>query len=200
MNENDRNRYLSIINKNNSKNESKFRKYCKWFLIRTLFVIVILLSMAILCKSNASIKEKIKINVFTESAAFAKMKKLYDKYLGGILPLKKEAKVKQVFDEKIKYTNISKYYDGFNLSVDENYLVPSIGEGMVVFIGEKDNYGKTIIIDGLDGTQIWYGNIANTSLKIYDYIETGAYIGEANNNLYLVFNKDNKFLSYDEYI
>lgn len=191
---------MNIINKNNAKGKSKIKNYFKFFIIKTLLVIVILLSLAILCKSNNNIKQKIKVNVFTESTSFTKIKKMYDKYLGGIIPLKRETKTKQVFDEKIKYTNISKYYDGFNLSVEENYLVPSIKEGMVVFIGEKDNYGKVIIIEGLDGIKIWYGNIKNTSLKIYDYVESGAYIGEVNNNLYLVFNKDNLFLSYDEYI
>ena len=32
------------------------------------------------------------------------------------------------------------------------------------------------------------------------YKVEGTYIGEVNNNLYLVFSKDNKYLNYEEYI
>lgn len=71
---------------------------------------------------------------------------------------------------------------------------------MVVFIGDKEYYGNTIIIESLDGIYYWYGNISNTSVKLYDYIEKGSFIGEASNDLYLVFSKDNKYLNYEEYI
>ena len=47
---------------------------------------------------------------------------------------------------KLKYNNISIYHDGIKLEVSDNYLVPALKEGMVLFIGDKDNYGKTIII------------------------------------------------------
>jgi len=79
-------------------------------------------------------------------------------------------------------------------------LVPSIDEGMVVFVGEKENYGKTVIVENLDGVDFWYGNIASTSLKLYDYIEKGSLIGEVNNELYMIFSKDGKYLNYEEYI
>lgn len=71
---------------------------------------------------------------------------------------------------------------------------------MIVFIGDKENYGKTIIVEDLDGVYNWYGNIDNSSLKLYDYVEKGSLIGEASLKLYLVFSKGDKFLDYEEYI
>ena len=82
-------------------------------------------------------------------ASFTKIKKAYNKYLGGIIPLKKEVNTEKVFSEKLKYNNISIYHDGIKLEVSDNYLVPALKEGMVLFIGDKDNYGKTIIIEDL---------------------------------------------------
>ena len=80
-------------------------------------------------------------------------------------------------------------------------MVPSITEGMVVFIGNKENYNNTIIVEDLNGVYIWYGNISTTSLKLYDYVEKGTYIGEVNNNnLYMVFSKNGKYLNYEEYL
>lgn len=200
MNEIDLSKYKNIINKKSSKESSNIKKYLKGLIIRTLLVVIILLSIAIAYKTNDNLKEKIYNVIYTENISFTKIKKLYNKYLGGVLPLKEESNTKTVFNEKLNYQSTSIYYDGVKLEVEENYLVPAIKEGMVVFIGEKENYGNVVIIEDLEGIYIWYGNITNTSLKLYDYIEEGTLIGEVNNNLYMVFSKDDKYLNYEEYI
>lgn len=200
MNEIDPSRYIEIINRNNKKEKSNIKKYLKKLIIRISIVIIIFLSLAITCNYSERFKTNITKYLFTESISFTKIKKIYNKYLGGILPLKKEINTEKVFNEELNYSNLSVYYDGIKLIVSEGYLVPSIKEGMVVFIGDKENYGNTIIIEDLEGTYIWYGNITSTSLKLYDYIEKGTYIGEVNKELYMVFNRDNKYLNYEEYI
>ena len=84
--------------------------------------------------------------------------------------------------------------------MSEKYAVPAIKEGMVVFVGEKEKYGKTIIISGTDGIDIWYSNI-NSNVKLYDYIEKGKIVGEAiDSKIYLLFKKDKQILNYEEYI
>ena len=62
------------------------------------------------------------------------------------------------------------------------------------------HYTYIIMAFGLVLTGHFINLIAFTSLKLYDYVEEGTYIGEVNNNLYLVFSKDNKYLNYEEYI
>lgn len=195
----DYSKYQKIINKNRSNKEKK-KNYLRGFLIRSLIVIIIFLSVLIVCKKDETIKNKIYNYVFKDDMAFTKIKKTYNKYLGGILPLKKELNTEKVFNEELKYDDISVYYDGIKLSVIDNYLVPSIKEGMVVFIGDKPNYGNTVIIEDLEGNDIWYGNITNTSLKLYDYIEKGSYIGEVSKELYMVFTNNDKYLNYEEFI
>lgn len=201
MNEIDPSKYINIINRNNTKNsKNNLIKYSKRLGIRILIVLIIFLSLSIIYKKNDNLKNTITEYVFKDEISFIKIKNIYDKYLGGLLPIKKEISTKKVFNEKLNYNNLSVYHDGVNLSVSESYLVPSLDEGMVVFIGNKDNYGNTVIIENLDGIYIWYGNINTTSLKLYDYVEKGTYIGEVSNNLYLIFSKDNIYLNYDEYI
>jgi stage IV sporulation protein FA len=168
--------------------------------VRSLIVVVILLFVAIIFKNESILKDKISGFYVKEDISFTKIKKIYDKYLGGILFIRNESNTTQVFDEKLDFNSSSIYYDGVKLSVSENYLVPSIDEGMVVFVGDKENYGKTIIIENLDGIYFWYGNINNTSIKLYDYIEKGSLIGEVNDEFYMVFSKDGKYLNYEEYI
>lgn len=192
-------KYKKYLNKNN-KEESKPKKYLKNLLIRITIVLIIFISLTIAIKTDENFKEIIHKYLYTEDISFTKIKKAYNKYLGGIIPLKKEVNTEKVFKEKLKYNSSSIYYDGVKLDVEENYLVPSLEEGMVVFIGEKDNYGNTIIIEDLNGIYYWYGNITISSLKLYDYVEKSTFIGEANKTLYMVFSKDGKYLNYEDYI
>lgn len=195
-------KYKDIINKNSSKksNDNNLKKYFKGLAIRLLIVLLLFLTALIACKCNSQIKDKVYKYLYTEDISFTKIKKIYNKYLGGILPIKKEVDTEKVFQEKLKYTDLSIYQDGIKLSVGNNYLVPALQEGMVVFVGDKENYGNTIIVEDLDGVRYWYGNITTSSLKLYDYIEKGSLIGETSTNLYLVFSKDDNYLDYEKYI
>ena len=183
-------------------NEEKIIKYLRSLILRCLTAIVIFLVLAILCKTNRNYKDIIVNNIYEKNISFARIKKLYYKYLGGISPLDKVVeKDLTVFNEKLSYDSETKYYDGVKLEVDNNYLVPIIKEGMVIYIGEKENYGNVIIIEGIDGVDIWYGNMEKTTVKLYDYVDSGAYLGTTKSNyLYLAYQKDGKFLNYQEYL
>ena len=125
---------------------------------------------------------------------------VYNKYLGSIIPFKLDIGITPVFNETLKYSKISPYLDGVKLDVFNNYLIPAINDGIVVFVGEKEGYGNTIILLGSDNIEVWYGNISN-NVKLYDYVSKGNYIGDTlNDNLYLVFKRDGEILNYEEYL
>ena len=197
MNEIDPSKYESIINRNKDKSK---KHYFKSLLIRIMLVIVLFLSLGILYRANNTFKGYIDKYLYSDSISFTRIKKFYNKYLGGVLPKIKEDTTTLVFNEKINYNSKKDYYEGVDLKVDSNYLVPALDDGMVVFIGYKEHYGNTVIIENLDGVDYWYGNISNTNLKLYDYIEKGSYIGEASEDLYLVFSKDDNYLNYEDYL
>ena len=201
MNEIDINKYKNILNKKNNMNKEKrsINNYIKNVFIRIMITFIILLTLGILYRNNY-MKDKIKEYLFSDNISFVKINNIYDKYLGGIVPLKNTTSTEKVFNEEMKYDNISIYKDGVVLDVAESYLVPVLREGMVVFIGKKEEYGYTIIIEDLDGIRTWYGNISNTSLKLYDYVSKGSLVGETSNKLYLVFSKEDKYLNYEDYI
>lgn len=178
------------------------RKEIKSILNKLLLSIIIFLIGMILVKTNPTLKEKIKTKVYEESLPFQKLKNVYEKYLGNILSIEKIVKEEQpVFNETLAYNNVKKYKDGVKLNVTDNYMVPIIESGVVVFIGEKENYGKTIIIEQIDGIDVFYGNVEINNIKLYDYVEKGELLGEAKENtLYLVFQKNGEYLNYKEYI
>lgn len=182
--------------------QEKLIKYLSNLILRSMIVVVLFLVLAILSKSNKTYKDLIVKNIYEENISFAKVKKLYDKYLGGITPLDKAIdKEITVFNEKLSYDNASLYHDGVKLEVMNNYLVPVMEEGMVIYIGEKEHYGNVIIVEGIDGIDIWYGNMETTTAKLYDYVGKNTYLGTTKGNtLYLAYQKDGNFLDYKEYL
>lgn len=196
---------MNIDDYRSNKKVSKklvLKKSVKNFFNRCLVVIIIVLLSMIVIKKNPSFKNKIIKYVYEENINFTKLKNIYDKYFGKILSIDKVVpKEEKVFNEKLSYSKASVYKDGVELKVDDNYLVPNLESGIVVFMGDKEGYGNTIIIEQVNGIDVWYSNINTNDIKLYDYIEKGKLLGEvAGKKMYMVFQKDGKVLNYKDYI
>lgn len=182
------------------KQISKRSKYINSLFSRSLISIIVILVSVIFVKNSSSNLLMYKEYVFEKSFKFATINNLYNKYLGNILPFDKvKTEEKEVFNETFQYKESSKNIDGTKFIVSTNYLMPALHSGIVVFIGQKDDYGSTVIIQGTDGVDIWYTNI-NTTLKLYDYVEKQTLVGETNgDNLTLVLQKNNEYIDFEEY-
>lgn len=176
---------------------SKLINYINKFLFTVLLTVVTL----IVLKANTKLKAPFYKYVYEDNISFAEINKTYKKYFGSQIPFSDMFKeTKTVFNEKLKYNNKKEYKEGVELEVDNSYLVPAIEEGMVVFVGEKEHYGKTVIVSGTNGVDIWYGNISS-NVKLYDYIDKNSLLGESiDKKIYLVFKKDSNILNYEDYI
>ena len=188
---------ISKFIKNNTQKKNKLIS----FFNKILICFILVLTCLILMKTIPNFKIFIKENVYQDNISFAYFNNLYNKYFGNILPSYSSEETTTVFNEKLEYKNYNIYYDGYKLEVENHYLVPIIKSGIVVFNGNIDNYGNTIIIEGIDGVVIWYGNISSSDLKLYDYVTEGDYLGQVNNNnLYLVFEKNQEYLKIEDYL
>ncbi len=168
------------------------------YITKILITIIITLVILILMKSNSGFKNSFYEKVYNTSFSFAKVNKLYEKYVGSFPVLDKYNEAQPVFKETLTYKNKSKYKDGVKLEVESNYLVPISESGVVVFVGEKDGYGKSVIIQRIDGIDELYGNIDTVNVELYDYVKKGTLLGNCNDYLYLVYKKDGKVLNYEE--
>lgn len=196
---------IETYRKNSQKKVQKklvLKKSIRRFINRCLIVIILFLCCLILLKSNTTFKNKLIKYVYEDSIHFTKLKSIYEKYFGKILSVDKVLPTEQkVFNEKIEYKKANIYKDGVELSVTEHYMIPVLESGIVVFIGEKEGYGNTVIIEQVNGVDVWYSNVKINDIKMYDYIEKGSLLGETlNNKLYMVFQKEGKYLDYKEYI
>ena len=192
----------SKIKKKNKKT-NKNRSSLYGFISKLLITIILTLITLILLKSNNKLKTFFYNKVYDNNISFATINKWYENHFGSSIPFKElvEKDTKAVFNNKLEYSKKEKYLDGVKLSVDKNYLVPILESGMVVYIGKKEEYGNIVIVQQVNGVDVWYGNINNPNVKLYDYVEKGKLLGDVkNNNLYLVFKKDGKVLSYEKNI
>ncbi len=182
------------------KDINKRTKYINNLFSRVLISIIFLLSSVIFIKHSNDNLLMYKDYVFTSSFNFASINKWYKKHLGSILPFDKIVKEDQtVFNETFTYKESNKYLDGTKFKVTNNYLMPALQSGIVVFMGDKDDYGKTVIVQGTDGADIWYANV-DSSLKLYDYVEKNSLIGQSlSDEITLVIEKDKKYLDYSDY-
>ena len=185
------------------KKESKCHPFLNSMLTHILLSGILLLICLCVIKVDPTFKEWVNKNVYHTNFSFAKINQTYEKYFGSIFPLPSIdlENTKPVFTEKLVYEAKEDYKEGVKLKVSPNYLVPVLESGIIVFIGNKDNYGKTIIVQQVNGIDLWYVGVENSNLKIYDYIEKGSLLGEAiSNEMYLFYQKSGEFLDYKEYL
>lgn len=184
---------------NDNDNKNKFIYKC---ITKILICLILFVSLLIVIKIKPSLKEQIYEVVYEDQFSFSYINNLYKKYFGNILPFENIAPTdNSVFNEKLEYKEANLYKDGVALDVNNDYLVPILESGIVVFIGEKENYGNTVIVQQINGIDVWYGNISIGDIKIYDYVEKGTLLGEVvDSKLYLVFQKEGKYLNYKDYL
>ena len=174
-------------------------KYVKGLLSRILIAIIFVLGSIIFTNISEDNKQLYQNYVLEDSLEFTKINQLYQSVFGKVDVTDDQDKDEVVF-RSITYTNIEPFKNGVKLTVGMNEVVNVITSGIVVFIGEKDDLGNTIIIQGNDGVDIWYSNITDSDMKVYDYIEAGSILGTSNGeDIYLTISKDGEFISYEEY-
>ena len=139
--------------------------YLKNLISRILISIIFVLSVCILTKISDKSLSFINKYLFEEIMPFTKFNNWYQSNLGNLLPNNNE-NVMSVFSSRELLTNpYEKYEDGTKIMLTKQSPVSLLMGGIVVFIGEKDLYGNTLIIQGNDGIDYWYGNITNVGVN-----------------------------------
>lgn len=169
--------------------------------IKFLILVVLTVVTCLIIKFNSNFKNFFYKQVYEKNISFAQINNWYQSKFGSPLPFSQYIdEAMPVFSETLKYSESNKYKDGVELNVGYDYLIPALDSGIVIFIGEKEGYGKTIIIQQENGIDVWYSNLKEANLQLYDYVKKGGLVGSVDENLYLVFIKDGEVVDYKEYI
>ena len=185
-----------------SKFNPKVQKYLSNLLSKFLLSIIFLMVSIILIKSNSNIKTFYQEDILTKQINFTKFNDFYTKYFGNILPdyTVPSVPTQMASNTEFDYNNGTPYLNGTKLETTENYPVPVITSGIIVFLGEKDSLGPTCIVQGIDGIDIWYSHIDTSSLNLYDYVTEGKILAPTESNyFYLTIDSNGNYLTYDTY-
>lgn len=182
--------FEEYIKDKNGQGKKGFIKKLSLKIILSIFILFTILSII---KLTPDTKSAIKKELFETNFNFS----VVNKFLSKIFPKEESAPVNS---DGIKYKKYSNYLDGVKVEMNSGESVNLLESGIVVFIGEKTGYGKTLIIQQSNGVDVWYGNIDNLNVNLYDYVNKNTVIGTCNGELYLVFQKNGEFLDYKNYI
>ena len=149
----------------NKKDSNKISK----LFTKILLSIILVLGCTIYVKLSPDNMAWFKENIFESNLTFTKINNWYHEVFGSVLPSVTE---QQDLTASSNIQNVSRepYLDGYKMSSTKNSPVTSIQSGLLVFMGEKEGYGNTFIIQGVDGVDVWYGGIVDTDFKLYDYV------------------------------
>lgn len=188
-------------NKHEDKQVSSLKKVIIGFINQVLICIVLFLTVLILTK-NTSFKDKLYEFVYSYNFSFLEIEEFVKKNFGSIIPSTKNDKdIEMVSSEKLEYKKLTEIDDGVLLEVDKNSLITSLESGLVVYIGEKEEYGKVLILEQVDGTEAWYIGVNLNEFKLYDYIEKGTILGESSDTeIKLLFKKNKEGVDYKTYL
>ncbi len=166
---------------------------------KLLISIIVILSSLIITNLNNDLKDIFKRNVLENNISFSNLNKLYQKYIGGFIK-DDNNEVLVANDDKLNENTIKEENGSYVIEVDKDYPINFMASGIIVYIGDKDELGNTVIVQGNDGVDLWYSNIFISDYSLYDYVKKGEILGTTNSEyLRLTIMKDGTKLSYDEY-
>lgn len=178
----------------------KEKKDNKTWLSKILICIIILLTCLIITNFSNNLKEKFKNNFLENNISFAKFNKIYKNIMSKDESNDQPDEILVSNNIGINSSSKTEYNGSYKFNVSNEYPVPVLASGIIVYIGDKDNLNNTIIIQGNDGIDIWYSNIEIDNYSLYDYVKKDAILGTSKTNeIIITIMKDGKKIPYDEY-
>ncbi|OIJ10260.1 peptidase M23 [Anaerobacillus arseniciselenatis] len=174
--------------------EKLFRKDV--FIMQTLVAICLFLVVGIMFKTGAPQFEGARQfvqNSFEKEFQFDTVAVWYEDQFGqplALLPTNTNIALDDYENENINVAyavpatgTIARSFEqdgkGVIVETTSNSNVEAAKGGMVRFVAEEENLGKTVIIAHHDGGEAWYAMLDNVEVSLYDYVEAGSTIGTA---------------------
>ncbi|WP_100402217.1 M23 family metallopeptidase [Bacillus sp. FJAT-42315] len=181
------------------------------FLFKALASLILVLAVAIMFKQSSSpslegqawMKE-----VMEKEFQFSKAAEWYEKTLGEPLPFTVDGwtEKEKVVNEQAEYAvpvsgkvieDFQTNGRGLMVEAGLNEGVKAIKDGTVLFVGQKEEFGQTVIVQHADNSESWYGHVANPSVQPYEKVAAGSVLAQLAPNeqtFYLAIKKDGIFV------
>lgn len=176
-----------------------------YMMINKILICSVLFLVALIATKHKVYKDNIYKYVYSYNFSFSEIENLYKKYFGSILPTtdnnNPKKQTEQVSSEKLSYENLEEIENGVKLKVGKEYALPAIESGLVIFAGEKENLGTTLILEQIDGVEVWYIGVDFHDLKLYDYVEKSTLIASSKEEyISIYFKRRGESIDYKNYL
>lgn len=167
----------------------------QWTVFRLMLAIVLFLAVGVMFKSHAPVLDGARgfvDDTFDHEFQFAKIGDWYEQQFGE--PLALFPKSKDTHDQKVDQKpqgsdyaepvsgTVKESFDdtqkGILLQTGNKAGVKAVQEGIVVSVGKEGDLGKVVKVEHSDGTESWYGKLADVDIKLYDFVKQGEKIGK----------------------
>ncbi|MGM7636527.1 peptidoglycan DD-metalloendopeptidase family protein [Bacillus sp. Hm123] len=181
------------------------------FLFKALASLILVLAVAIMFKQSSSpflegqawMKE-----VMEKEFQFSKAAEWYEKTLGEPLPFTVDGwtEKEKVVNEQAEYAvpvsgkvieDFQTNGKGLMVEAGLNEGVKAIKDGTVLFVGQKEEFGQTVIVQHADNSESWYGHVTEPSVQPYEKVAAGSELAQLSPNeqtFYLAIKKDGIFV------
>lgn len=156
------------------------------FLLKSFLAMLLFFSVAILFQYDSPKIEGARAFVkraMEKDFQFATVAQWYEKNFGKPLAffnVKKQEDATAVYAFPASARVVETFeHNGQGVVIETDQKVVAVEEGIVIFAGVKEPYGKTVIVQHADGSETWYGKLSAISVKLYDFIEAGKEVGTA---------------------
>ncbi|WP_147515364.1 M23 family metallopeptidase [Massilibacterium senegalense] len=131
--------------------------------------------------------------IMSQQFPFLAFKQTYESVFGSAVPflLQDDGKytdVVQVAEESpfLTGTIVEKTTQGWWVQVANQAVIQNPANGFILFCGNQNQYGKTVIIQLENNREMWIGHIDKCDVPMYSFIQKGEYIGKSKDNLLFV--------------
>lgn len=166
--------------------------YGSW-MTKLLLSIIIVLICLIVTNFNDELRNVFEQEVLVDNMDFSDFNKLYKKFMV-------DDEQVELVSNVVDTTDMKEVNGRYRFNYGINYPVEVLKPGIIVFNGDKDELGRTVIVQGNDGVDIWYSGINLDDKSLYDYVSIGDILGSSiEPYLYVSIYEDGNLLKYEEY-
>lgn len=207
--------YEKIMSYDGTKQEKKTPLKLDNILLKLLVSACLFLSVAILYQNDTPAFEKARLFVstqMTEGFEYMQVITWYENTLGdplAFLPLSFLDKKKiELVDTNYALPASGQIVEQFQTNgqritietLADNSVI-SLQDGLVIFAGHKEGFGRTIIVKNTDQSETWYGNLSQMDITLLSRVAKGERIGLAEKkdtnkgHFYLAVKQDGSFIN-----
>ncbi|RSK28010.1 M23 family metallopeptidase [Bacillus sp. HMF5848] len=158
------------------------------FVLKTFIAVCLVLLVAILYRDSSPRLDQVRNYVsatMEKEFNFATVTAWYENQFGNA-PLALLPTNTTVDNEPARYAipaagrvlvDFEKDGQGVMIETALNADVETIDEGTVIFAGNKDELGNTVIVQHADGSETWYGHLKSIDVPIYQFVRSGTKVG-----------------------